>query len=345
MDRMMLSERQQLLLKRVIEGHVELGRPVGSRWLSVQPGVDWSSSTIRYELASLEKAGYLYHPHTSAGRVPTDAGYRHYVDTLLREGTLPSPRRPGEFELLSMRREVEEAMQQTTEKLSRVTDLVAAVSAPPLRTATIKHVELLLLQPRVALIVIISSSGSVTKRAFTFDAPIDPGLVEWAASYLNEQLAGMELGALMLKKKLEDRELPATERSFLETLAPAFSDLESTSEPILYVEGAARLLSGERFTDLSAVNDLMRMLERRVKLLSILRSALAEPVIYLRIGAENEEPALRSASVVAAGYGLAHRTLGTVGVIGPVRMDYPQAIDSVRSAARALSRFVEEVYE
>jgi heat-inducible transcriptional repressor len=341
----MLSERQQLLLKRVIEGHVELGRPVGSRWLADQPDVGWSSSTIRYDLASLEEAGYLYHPHTSAGRIPTDAGYRHYVDTLLREGTLPVRRRRGEFELLTIRREVDEAVRMTTETLSRVTDLVAAVSAPPLRTATIRHVEVLLLQPRVALVVVISSSGTVTKRAFTFDEPIDSGLADWAASYLNEQLAGMELGALMLKKKLEDRALTATERSFLETLAPAFSDLENASEQVLYVEGAARLLSGRRFTDLSAVNDLMRMLERRVKLLSILRSALVEPAIYLRIGAENEEPELRSASVVAASYGLGHRTLGTVGVIGPVRMDYPQAIDSVRSAARALSRFVEEVYE
>jgi len=341
----MLSERQKLLLKRVIEGHVELGRPVGSRWLSDQPDVEWSSSTIRYELAWLEEAGYLDHPHTSAGRVPTDAGYRHYVDTLLREGTLPSRRRRGEFELLTIRREVDEAMQMTTETLSRVTDLVAAVSAPPLRTATIRHVEVLLLQPRVVLVVVISSSGTVTKRAFTFDEPVDPGLAEWAAAYLNEQLAGMELGALMLKKKLEDRGLPAPERSFLETLAPAFSDLENTAEQVLYVEGAARLLSGRRFTDLSAVNDLMRMLERRVKLLSILRSALSEPAIYLRIGTENEEPELRSASVVAASYGFGHRTLGTVGVIGPVRMDYPQAIDSVRSAARALSQFIEEVYE
>jgi heat-inducible transcriptional repressor len=341
----MLSERQQQLLKRVIEGHVELGRPVGSRWLSEQPDIGWSSSTIRYELAVLEDTGYLYHPHTSAGRIPTDAGYRHYVDTLLRKGAAPARAGRGEFELLTIRREVDEAMRMTTETLSRVTDLVAAVSAPPLRTATIRHVEVLLLQPRVALVVVISSSGTVTKRAFTFDQPIDAGLADWAASYLNEQLAGMELGALMLKRKFQDRGLPATERSFLETLAPAFSDLESTAEQVLYVDGAARLLTGQRFTDLSAVNDLMRMLERRVKLLSILRSALSEPAIYLRIGAENEEPELRSASVVAASYGFGHRTLGTVGVIGPVRMDYPQAIDSVRSAAQALSRFVEEVYE
>jgi heat-inducible transcriptional repressor len=111
------------------------------------------------------------------------------------------------------------------------------------------------------------------------------------------------------------------------------------------VEGATRLLAGGRFTDLGAVNDLMRMLERRVSLLSVLRSALSHKTVYLRIGRENEEPELRAASIIAANYGLGHRTLGAVSVIGPVRMDYPQAIESVQLAARALSHFVEQVYE
>jgi heat-inducible transcriptional repressor len=342
----MLSERQQFVLTKVIQGHVELGRPVGSRWLSEQSDVKWGPSTIRSELATLEELGFLDHPYTSAGRIPTDAGYRYYVDSLMSEGTLAGYRATNRFELAlsSMRREVDAAMQATTETLSRVTDLLAAVSAPPLHTATIKHIEVLLLQPRVALVVVISSSGSVTKRAFTFEEPVDSGLADWAASYLNERLAGMELGALTIKAKLDSPELSETERRFIVALSPAFSDLSETSEPTLYMEGAARLLASDRFGDLSEVNDLMRMLERRVSVLSVLRSALAEPV-YLRIGHENTEPELRSASVVAANYGLAHRTLGAVSVIGPVRMDYAQAIASVRSAAHALSRFVEEVYE
>jgi heat-inducible transcriptional repressor len=329
----------------VIEGHVELGQPVGSRWLSEQPDVTWSSSTIRYELATLEERGLLNHPHTSAGRVPTDAGYRQYVDALLSQGTLPMPGKRFDLELSSMRREVDTAMRATTESLSRVTDLLAAVSAPPLHTATIKHVEVLLLQPRVALVVIISSSGAVTKRAFTFEDAVDAGLADWAASYLNERLAGMALGALTLKGKLDSPELSRTERHFLETLAPAFSDLVETTEQTLYMDGATRLLSSDRFADLSEVNDLLRMLERRVTLLSVLRSALGESAVFLRIGHENSEPELQSASLVAANYGLAHRTFGTVSVIGPVRMDYAQAIHSVRSAAQTLSRFVEEIYE
>ena len=341
----MLTDRQKLILSKVIEGHVELGRPVGSRWLSEQPEVTWSSSTIRYELAALEERGFLNHPHTSAGRVPTDTGYRQYVDALLTQGPLLMPGKRFELELSSMRREVDTAMRATTESLSRVTDLLAAVSAPPLHTATIRHVEVLLLQPRVALVVIISSSGAVTKRAFTFEDPVDAGLADWADSYFNERLAGMALGALTLKGRLDSPELSGTERRFLETLAPAFSDLVETSEQTLYMDGATRLLSSDRFADLSEVNDLLRMLERRVTLLSVLRSALGESAVFLRIGRENTEPELQSASLVAANYGLAHRTFGTVSVIGPVRMDYAQAIHSVRSAAQTLSRFVEEIYE
>jgi len=340
-----LSQRQQLILKKVVEGHVELGRPVGSHWLSEQAEVTWSSSTIRYELATLEEHGFLNHPHTSAGRVPTDAGYRQYVDALLTQGPMPIPGKELDLELSSMRREVDTAMRATTESLSKVTDLLAAVSAPPLHTATIKHVEVLLLQPRVALVVIISSSGAVTKRAFTFEEPVDAGLADWAASYLNERLAGMALGALTLRGKLDSPELSDVERHFLDTLAPAFSDLVETTEQTLYMDGATRLLSSDRFADLSEVNDLLRMLERRVTLLSVLRSALGESAVFLRIGRENSEPELQSASLVAASYGLAHRAFGTVSVIGPIRMDYAQAIHSVRSAAQTLSRFVEEIYE
>jgi heat-inducible transcriptional repressor len=343
---LMLSERQELILTRVIQGNLARGQPVGSRWLSERPGVRWSPSTLRYELATLEELGYLDHPHTSAGRVPTDTGYRYYVDLLLNQRqSQPAPDKEFALELSSMQREVDAAMRATTETLARVTDLLAAASAPPLHTATIKRVEVLLLQPTVALVVVISSSGAVTKRAFTFDEPVDAGLADWAGSYLNERLGGMGLGALTLRSRLESPELSVTEREFLDVLAPAFSDLAETSEETLYMEGAARLVSSNRFEDPSEVNDLLRMLERRVTLLSVLRSALGEPTVYLRIGHENQAPELRSASVVAANYGLGHRTLGAVSVIGPVRMDYPRAISSVRSAARALSRFVEQVYE
>jgi heat-inducible transcriptional repressor len=341
--RVEISARQSFILRKVVEGHVELDHPVGSKWIADQDDVPWGPSTIRSELARLEEAGLLQHPHTSAGRVPTDTGYRRYVDELLAEGRLPVPRRG--VELPAMRREVDDAMRATSEQLSQVTNLLALVTAPPIETATIHRVEVLLLQPQVAMVVVITSTGGVTKRLISYDQPLDPGLVDWAASYLNEELGGMDVGARMVAGKLDGADLPAAERSFLATLAPAFTELEDSAQRALYMDGASRLMSEHRFQELSQLAGLMDALEHRVTLLSVLRQSLEEPSVFVRIGEENPAPELRSLSIVASGYGLARRNLGAVSVVGPVRMDYPRAIVAVRQAAGELSRFVAEVYD
>ena len=236
-------------------------------------------------------------------------------------------------------------MRVTTETLSQVTNLLAIVSAPPLETATVRHVEVLLLQPQVLMVVVITSTGGVSKRMFASERPVDPGLADWAASYLNERLVGLGLGGRMLGQRLSDPSLPERERAFLDGLAPAFTELEDSAGDTLYVDGAARLLREERFQDVSQLNALMEMLERRVALLGVLRHALGQHDVWVRIGAENELPEMRSVAVVAAAYGLPRRNLGTVSVIGPTRMDYGMAIESVRDAALQLSRFVEDVYD
>lgn len=336
----MLSPRQELVLGKVVEGYLELGQPVGSKAIAGAADVEFGPSTIRHELAQLEERGLLAHPHTSAGRVPTDAGYRFFVDHLL-----PS-HQPPPVPLTLIRRELDEAMRVTAETLSQVTDLLAIVTAPPIDTATIRHVEVLALQPQVLMVVVITSTGGVSKRLFTFDAPIDSGLVGWAGAYLNEALVGLGLGARALHKRLTDPTLGATERAFLGELAPAFTALADTAEvDTLYVDGAARLFSRDRFDDLSQINKLMGMLERRVTLLGVLATALAEPDVLVRIGAENEAPELRNVALVAASYGTPSRRLGAVSLLGPVRMDYALAIATVRSASRQLSRFVEDVYD
>jgi heat-inducible transcriptional repressor len=338
-----ISQRQGFILRKLVESHVELDQPVGSRWISDQDDVPWAPSTVRAELARLEEAGLLEHPHTSAGRVPTDTGYRRYVDELLAEGRLPVPRKA--VELTDMRREVDEAMRATSEQLSQVTNLLALVTAPPIHTATIRRVEVLLLQPQVAMVVVITSTGGVTKRVIPYERPVDSGLVDWAGSYLNEALGGMDVGARMLQSRLTDPTLSDHERAFLGTLAPVFTELEDSAGSTLFVDGAARLLSEHRVQELSQLADLMNVLEHRVALLSLLRESLEEPSVYLRIGHENAAPELQSLTMVAANYGVARRNLGSVSVIGPVRMDYPTAIIAVRQAASELSRFVAEVYD
>jgi heat-inducible transcriptional repressor len=245
-----------------------------------------------------------------------------------------------------VRRELDEAMRVTTEALSQVTNLLAIVTAPPIETSTIRHIEVLALQPQVLMVVVITSTGGVTKRMFTFQRPVDTGLADWAASYLNERLVGLGLGARMLHQRLHDPELSGTEAAFLDALSPVFTTLEESAQAMLYVEGTGKLLALGRVGDVSELNLLMEMLERRVTVLGILRSALSTGhPLAVRIGAENEAPALRSLALVAASYGLPQRSLGAVSVIGPLRMDYGHAIRTVREAAAQLSTFVAEVYD
>lgn len=340
---MQITPRQGFILRKVVEGHQALESPVGSRWLADRDDVPWGPSTLRAEFARLEEAGLLAHPHTSAGRIPTDSGYRFYVDELLDGGDLPAVRNP--VELTDMRREVDDAMRATTEQLSQVTNLLAMVSAPPIESATIHRVEVLGLQPQVAMVVVITSTGGVTKRVISYDSPLDPGLVAWASSYLNEALGGLDVGARMVQARLTEPALSDAERAFLATLTPAFTELEDSAGHTLFVDGAARLIGEHRFQELPQLSDLLGVLERRVALLSVMRASLSEPSVYLRIGGENSAPELRSLSMVAANYGVARRNLGAVSLLGPVSMDYPYAIIAVRQAAAELSRFVAEVYD
>jgi heat-inducible transcriptional repressor len=334
----MLSPRQETVLRLVVERHLDGGAPVGSRVLAEH--LSWGPSTIRSELAGLEDLGFLDHPHTSAGRVPTEAGYRFVVDSLLRD-------RRGSRPKLSIgldRRELDEALREATEQLAGVTELLAIVTAPAITKSTIRHVELLEPQPGLLMVVIITSSGAVTKRAFSVDGPVDPGLLVWASSFLNERLVGMGPGAKMLRGRLMDDSLDPREVAMLELLASAFTGLEREAEEALFVDGATRMVEHHRLAEEHELGSVVSMLEKRVELLSALRSAVDQPDVVVRIGQENESPAMRSMAMVAAGYGPARGSVGTVSVLGPVRMDYELAIGAVRQASAQLSKFVEDVY-
>src|SRR6266542_4121777 len=314
-----LSARQREILRGVVEEYVATGQPVGSRTLVERVGLSVSPSTVRNELSQLESQGLLTHPHTSAGRVPTERGYRYYADRLL-ERLEPQPA-GFPLDLTSARSEVDATLQATTEMLSELTRLLALVSAPAMGTATVRHVEVLLLQPQVLMAVVITSTGTVTKRVYRFDEPIDTGLANWAGQYLSDRVAGLELGSHVLRRRLDEPTLGPRERAFLESLRPLFAEALATEQQSLYVGGTAGLPE------------------------DLLGQELDPRRPFVRVGPELEHPALRNLSLVGASYGLTTRTLGAVTLLGPVRMDYDKAIRSVRSAAHELSRFVEELYE
>jgi heat-inducible transcriptional repressor len=340
----MLSSRQELILRLVVDAYLASAKPVPSKEVAERPEVAWGPSTVRAELALLEAEGYLTHPHTSAGRVPTDVGYRRYVDLLMESDALPAETQV-ELELSRLRREVDEAMRETTAALAQVTDLVAMATAPQLATATIHRVEVLRLTATKVVVIAIASTGDVARRVFEFERPVDVGLVEWVSSYLNESLAGLGVGSRMIAGRLAGPKLDRREADFLATLGSAFTELEPETGADLYMDGASRLLSEAHLADLPRADELMTALERRAGVLQMLRSSLEERSVFLWIGDENPQPELRSVSVIGANYGLGHRNLGAVGVVGPLRMDYATAIASVRGAARELSRYFETVYD
>jgi heat-inducible transcriptional repressor len=184
----------------------------------------------------------------------------------------------------------------------------------------------------------------VSKRLAVFDAPVDPGLANWARQYLNEQLVGVQLGTQLLRRRLDDPGLTPTEREFVERLQPAFTELVAADEQRLFVGGAAGLLDEVRDHEVPAYRGLMELLERRRALLDVLTEALDPRRPFVRVGGELADPALHELALVGAAYGLSNRPLGTVSLVGPVRMDYEKAIRSVRSAASELSRFSEELF-
>src|SRR5712691_1922554 len=270
--RMQLSSRKREILRGVVEEYVATGQPVGSKMLVERSGLGVSSSTIRGELADLESLGLLMHPHTSAGRLPTESGYRVYADELVE--TMEGRPAPLGVDLREMRDELQEALRVTTDMLSRATRLLALVSAPSLETASVRHVEVLALQPTNVMVVVITSTGGVTKRVFRLDEAVDTGLVSWASVYLNERLVGVRLGTSSVRRLLEAPELTSRERSFLDLIGSTMLDVGAEDAPEVFVGGAAGLIEEARGEEVEATMRLLELLERRAAVLELVSDAL-----------------------------------------------------------------------
>lgn len=336
----MLTDRQEQILRIVVEAFTETGAPVGSRAIAERPDVAWAPLTVRNEFAVLVSHGFLEQPHTSAGRRPTEVGYRYFVDDLLRDG---AEREAPAIELTFDRREIADAIRQTTETLAEVNELMALVSAPPLESEEILRIELVPLSPQKVMVVVITSNGNVTKRQFEFERAVDEGLTRWATGYLNERLNGVPLGARMIRSRLFANDLAPVELSFIEAIGTAFLE-PPQGDNILFVGGSRHLIGSGSGQPIPGLDQLMGAVEEREAVTRLLRARLGERGVYLRIGHENEAVELVGASVVGANYGTHSRQLGSVNVVGPVRMNYPRAIASVRFAAARLSDFVSDVY-
>ena len=333
----MLSDRRQRVLSALIEEYIAYALPVGSRTLVERYQLGVSPATVRNELSVLEDAGYIIQPHTSAGRIPTDTGYRAFVDDLLDAGVADADSRATKDminELRNSATELDGLLEQTSSALSRLTDCLSIVLAPSVMTQQIKQLSLVSLSDYQALVVMVTEDGQVINRHMEFTEPVD-----------SEELASVQslLGRCFVGKSLNDIKLAINEElldAFQDPLARFILDevilcLQESRGSRAHRLGVSSLLRKPEFSHSQSLVPIMQVLEDDTVLFHIFDEQPAEKNTMVKIGRENAAEELSGVSVVASQYG-PDDAAGVVAVIGPTRMDYTKAIQAVHAAQQVL---------
>jgi len=337
------EERRLAVLRAIVEDYVATEEPVGSKALVERHGLGVSPATVRNDMAALEDEGYITQPHTSAGRVPTDKGYRLFVDRLTTVKPMSTAERRAIASLLDGAVDLDDVVQRSVRLLSQLTRQVAIVQYPTLSRSTVRHIEVVALAPSRLLVVLILSTGRVEQRLVELATDLDDEAIAELRALVNrvangEVIAEANAALAALVADSDGPVSPAT-RAVVDALLDAMSDHRS-DERIL-VGGAANLARyGDSFD--SAVRPLLEALEEHVVLLKLLGEATTGEPLTVRIGHEGPYQELASTSVVASGYGPGEEAFARLGIVGPTRMDYPGSMAAVRAVARYVSRILDE---
>lgn len=339
----MLNERRRTVLSALVNEYVERVQPVGSKVLVERYHLGCSPATVRSELAALEETGFLFQPHTSAGRIPTDSGYRAYVDDVVAEGatalTLSEADGVRKY-YAEMEHELTDLLRETSALLSRLTSYVAVVAAPTLRRARIRRVTLVPLGVRRGLVVVVTDSGQVANRAIEFEHDVAPETLSRVEAFLSQTLDGA-LGDVAEQVRMRVDAIPGPEAGVaLRVLEVVLDCLAEADEDRVLTGGVSALLAHPEFADPTAVRPLVGLLEDGMSMLRVLSNVMRTSDVEVRIGRENPASALEHASFVAARYGDGD-TGGIIGVIGPTRMDYRRAMAAVRTISETLTGALE----
>jgi heat-inducible transcriptional repressor len=338
-----VDDRKQTILCAVIEAFISGAEPVGSKRLVEEHELDISAATVRNELARLEEMGYLSQPHTSAGRVPTDKGYRYYVDHL---GESPA-RAPSQVDEIRrfyahLNHEIGQMMRETSHLLSRLTSCVALVYAPDISRARIKHIDLVALGGKGLMIVVITSTGLVSKQVIDHGGLLTGDLPLKMEKMLNESLVGLpadQVGAARLSTDGFTSQEAALAGSIRDCIVGGLTGGEAER---VYFNGAAYLLDSRVSDNLSRARRVLGLLEQNYRLLEWFQVVADSAQVTISIGAENELD-LEGYSLVASGYEMGGENAGALGILGPTRMDYGRAITAVRCIAESLSEVLSDL--
>jgi heat-inducible transcriptional repressor len=338
-----LPERDRRILGVLVQGYIDDGEPISSLWLADR-GFGVSSATLRNILARLEEQGYVRQPHTSAGRVPTDLGYRCYVDQLLaeRRSSRPAPQVEARLRRAGT---VDDLLSHASQEVARASQQLSFAIAPGGESATLEHLEFVPLDGGKILVVVVSTGGHVAHKVISPAEPHDQTELQQAANYLNSEFKGHSLVVIrqaVMQRLREERNLYDELMARALRLAnTTFADL--ASEPAVFIQGRTLLLEdvGGESPDvtLETLRTLLRMIEEKARLIQLLDDYISGDSVTVVIGSEHHWPDLQRFSLIACRYSDGHGT-GAVGVIGPTRMRYSRAINAVEGLSRAISRMV-----
>jgi heat-inducible transcriptional repressor len=336
-----LSERKATILRALVRLYIRTGEPVGSEALTASAGLSVSSATIRNELASLEEMGYLTQPHTSAGRAPTDLAYRSYVDMLPAKPRLRDTERKAIVHFFDEAlADVDDILRGTTHLLSRLTRYASLALAPSQRETAIARSELVRLGTATLLLVVFDT-GQVDKRLIDMPAEATEEEVDGISRAMTDSFRGKTVSAAREHAAERARRAEEPERAIFSRVADALKSIDDAAEAEhVFLGGVANIAAEEAFNRRETLRQIYEALERESAVLALLREAAANAPLGVMIGRENRMPEMWEASVVAAPFE-AGGAIGSIGVVGPLRMDYAAAISAVRAVAERLSAAVE----
>ena len=336
----MVSQRALEVLKVIVQDYIDSKEPVASKAIADRHGFGVSAATIRNDMALLEEEELIAAPHTSAGRVPTDKGYRVFVDQLSAVKPLSPAQRAAIEEFLSQSADLDDTLSRTVRLLSQLTSQVAIVQYPSLSSARVRHIELIPMTPHKLMTVLISDGGAVDQNIVECPEVIDETVIAELRAHLNAQLSGAPMGQMPQKLQELPQSVSPERRELVQTLADALShNLDSHRSDRLLIAGAANLVRTEQDFS-SSVYPVLEAIEQQVTLLKLFAEMHVDARdIQTRIGRENEG-VLKEAAIIASGYQSGPQQTATLGVVGPTRMDYSSNMTAVRAVARYLSRLL-----
>ncbi len=340
-----LDRRNREILKAVIRSYISTGEPVGSRTIAKLYPEGLSSATIRNIMADLEEAGYLMQPHASAGRVPTDRGYRYYVDTLLTGTELPRSDRIKVEEALSHPESLPQAMEEISRLLSRLSNQVGFVVSPDHNRAILRHIEFVSLGPNRILAIMVDQAGVIHNRIAQTSEDLPQDELDRIGRYLVSEFRGqslMEIRGTLLKMMRQEKATFDTLLARAITLGNQFLQAEQEADKQVYVQGTANILQQPNFANIEEMRRIVETVEAKGKLVKILDEVIESEGLRVVIGSEHPDPNLAHLSLITSPYTVADQPAGTLGILGPTRMEYAKAIALVDYISKFLSRILTE---